>query len=231
VQPAAAVEPIPIPDRRFSHLHVDIVGPLPVSSSVFCYIFTIIDRSTRWLEEVLLTNVEAATCADALISGWVSHFGVPAFITTDRGAQFFSVLWKLMCQRLGITHIMTTAYHPQSNGMVERAHRQLKEALKARLAGAGWPEHLPWILMGIRAAPKDDSNISAAEATLGTPLTLPGQLITAAEPPVADFVEQLRQTVPIPTRQLSSSAASHVLPAALWTASHVYIRRGALCRR
>jgi transposase InsO family protein len=96
-----------------------------------------------------------------------------------------------MCKRLGIEHVMTTAYHPQSNGLVERTHRQIKDALRARLAGSQWPEHLPWVLLGLRAAPKEDSNTSAAEATLGTPLTLPGQLITAKEPPVADFVEKI----------------------------------------
>ena len=39
--------------------------------------------------------------------------------------------------------------------MVERAHRQLKDALRAREAGAEWPDHLAWVLMGLRAAPKE----------------------------------------------------------------------------
>ena len=65
--------------------------------------------------------------------------------------------------RLGIRHHLTTAYHPQSNGMVERAHRALKDALRARLAGSDWLAHLPYVLLGLRATPKEDSNISAAE--------------------------------------------------------------------
>jgi hypothetical protein len=102
----------------------------------------------------------------------------------------------------------------------------MKEALKARLAGNKWPEHLPWILLGLRAAPKDDSNISAAEAMLGTPLQLPGQLLTAAERPVGQFVEQLRSAPPLATRPLPSSSTVDRVPPQLWTASHVYIRRG-----
>jgi hypothetical protein len=65
--------------------------------------------------------------------------------------------------------------------LVERAHRQIKEALKARLAGNQWPDHLPWVLLGLRAAPKDYSSISAAKAFLDTPLTLPGQLLNTVE--------------------------------------------------
>jgi Integrase zinc binding domain len=96
-QAAAAVQAIPVPDRCFSHLHVDLVGSLPTSAAGFRYMMTMIDRSTWWLETVPLTNVEAATCADGLIAGWISRFGVPSVITTDRGTQFASALWSLMC--------------------------------------------------------------------------------------------------------------------------------------
>jgi hypothetical protein len=71
-----------------------------------------------------------------------------------------------------VKHNTMTAYHPQSNGLVERAHRQLKEALKSRLAGAAWPDHLPWVLLGLRAASKDDSNKSLVELVYGAPLVL-----------------------------------------------------------
>ena len=76
-QPVAALQPIPVPQQRFSHIHVDIVGPLPVSREGFRYLFTIMDRSCRLLEAVPLTNIETETCRDALISQWVARFGTP----------------------------------------------------------------------------------------------------------------------------------------------------------
>ena len=82
-QPAAAVELIPVPARRFSHIHVDLVGPLLTSAAGYSYLFTAVDRSTRWLEAIPLKDMSAASCADALISGWVSRFGVPSLITSD----------------------------------------------------------------------------------------------------------------------------------------------------
>jgi transposase InsO family protein len=174
----AAVEPIDLLPRHFAHLHVDMVGPFPVSAKGNRYLFTVIDRSTRWVEAVPVPDMSTATCSAALFSGWIGRYGVPDRLTSDRGAQFTSEVWAALCRRLSISHIMTTAYHPQSNGMVERFHRHLKEALRARLAAAttDWEFHLPWVLLGIRAAPKDDSNVSAAEAVFGQPLMLPGQL-------------------------------------------------------
>ncbi len=44
LQPAAATQSIPVPEQRFTHLHVDLVGPLPTSAEGFKYLFTIIDR-------------------------------------------------------------------------------------------------------------------------------------------------------------------------------------------
>jgi transposase InsO family protein len=128
-QPTAVVQPIPVPHRRFSHLHVDLVGPLPTSPDGFKYILTVIDRSTRWLEAIPVKNLEATSASDALVEGWISRFGVPADITTDRGTQFTSQVWAKLCNRLGVKHRMMTAYHPASNGLVERAHRQLKDSL------------------------------------------------------------------------------------------------------
>jgi transposase InsO family protein len=122
-QPAAPLHAIPVPALKFSHVHVGLVGPLPASSDGHVYLLTIIDRSTRWMEAVPLCNMEASTCTDALITNWVANFGMQATVTTDKGAQFTSALWTAACTSLGIKHVLTTAYHPQSNRMVERVHR------------------------------------------------------------------------------------------------------------
>jgi hypothetical protein len=122
---------IPVPQHRFAHIHVDLVGPLPPSRS-HTYLFTIINRTSRWPEAIPLASITAADCARALFAGWVSRFGVPATITSDRGAKFTSALSAGLCSLLNIQHSPTTAYHPQSNGLVEQFHRGLKDALQSR---------------------------------------------------------------------------------------------------
>jgi transposase InsO family protein len=72
---------------------------------------------------------ETSMCTEAFIHSWVYRYGVPAVVTTDRGTQFTLALWQQICQRLEIDHNTTTAFHPQCNDMVERGHRQLKDAM------------------------------------------------------------------------------------------------------
>ena len=138
----APLQAFEAPDSRFSSIHVDIVGPLP-SSNGYNYLFTCIDRYTRWPEAIPMTDATAKSCVAAFLSGWIARFGVPVTITTDQGAQFESQLWKALMHLLGKKRNRTTAYHPQANGLVERFHRHLKSSLKARLTSGNWVEELP----------------------------------------------------------------------------------------
>jgi hypothetical protein len=57
-------------------------------------------------------------------------------------------------------HLQTTAYHPEANGAVERLHCCLKDALRVHAAAATWAEELPWVLLGLRAQPREDTGLS-----------------------------------------------------------------------
>ena len=162
------------PTERFDHVHVDIVGPLPYADG-FRYLLTCVDRFTRWPEAIPMVDIRAETVADAFFSGWIARYGTPATITTDRGAQFESKLWDSLCNQFGIIRNRTTSYHPQSNGMVERFHRQLKAAIMAHESPNPWTITLPAVLLGVRSAVKERLGRSAAEMIYGTTLRLPGE--------------------------------------------------------
>ena len=103
-------------------------------------------------------------------------------------------------------HHFTNAYHLQA---------------RLRLAGADWLTHLPWVLLGLRAAPKEDSGISSAEMVLGSPLLLPGQPCLAADSPGESILPSH-----LPTRRLSYAEVASGPLARLMAADFVYIRNG-----
>ncbi len=161
----APLQTFQVPSQKFQHIKVVLVGPLTPSHG-YTYLFTVVDRFSRWAEAFPLVESSAQPCGEALIHGWVSRFGVPADISSDRGAQFTSHLWDAMTNGLGTTLHHTTADHPQSNGLVEHFHRNLKEALKASLDTPDWFQTLPWVLLGISTAPKKYLGCSTAEMLL-----------------------------------------------------------------
>ena len=222
------------PDARFDRVHVDLVGPLPPSNGCV-YLLTCVDRFTRWPEAIPIPESTAETVARAFIQTWISRFGVPSTVTTDRGRQFESHLWRAFTQLLGTKHIRTTSYHPMANGLVERFHRQLKSALKASPHPDHWTEMLPMVLLGIRTSLKEDFNCTAAELVYGTSLRLPGEFFVPqvnvdGDTDHANYVTRLKDTMGVlrstPPRQ-PSTRRSHI-DNSLSSASHVFVRHDAV---
>ena len=115
------------------------------------------------------------TIINALMHNWISLYGVPETITSDRGSQFLSQEWKDLLKFLGIRHIHTTAYHPQSNGLAWRTLQTIKKSLRAMLNDTNWYNYLPLLLLALRSQTKEDLDASSSEIVFGTNLRLPGE--------------------------------------------------------
>ena len=142
----------------------------------------VVDRATCYPVAVPMPDMTAEYVARAFMLGWVAQFGVPHTIVSDRGSQFTSRLWEDLVSILGVDHNTTTAFHPESNGMVERFHRTMKSALMARLgANRDWLSHLRIVLLGIRSSFRGEFGCSINEAVLGQELALPGSIFDISD--------------------------------------------------
>lgn len=219
------------PVGRFAHIHIDIIGPLPTSDGKR-YCLTMADRFTRWPEAEPVADISAETIVRAFYRSWICRYGVPAKVTTDQGRQFESELFRNLTQVLGTKRCRTTAYHPQTNGCIERWHRTLKTALTAHLINSTrWTDLLSTVLLGLRAAVREDNNGSAAELVFGQPLCLPGELLTPTQrtEDTMEFLRRLREHMknlrPAPHRPSTSQI---FVPKDLKTCSHVFLRNDAV---
>lgn len=195
----------PLATQRFTHVHLDIVGPL-LPSEGYRYLLTAIDRFSRWAEAVPLSDISAETVARAFLSSWISRFGCPLHVTTDQGRQFESTLFSELAKLCGFHHHHTTAYHPASNGMVERWHRTLKAALMCH--AQSWASALPLVLLGLRTVLKVDLGASTAELVYGEPLRLPAEFCTDQTQPRHAELPYVLQAVREHMARLRPSAVS-----------------------
>ena len=224
-----------VPNRRFSHVHADIT--MMPESDGHRYLLTMIDRFTRWPAAVPLKDINTETIVNAFAHGWISSFGIPETITTDRGSQFTSATWSQLLQTWGIRHSLTTAYHPEANGLVERLHRRLKESLMA-ICGDDrelWFWKLPMALLSIRTTLKPDIKASPAELVYGEGLAVPGDLLPNFPENNAELNRQQKQALANlrleverlqPTQTSAHRTPNVHIPEELKNATHVMVRRG-----
>ena len=120
--PKAQLQPIPAFDEPFSRVIIDCVGPLPKTKKGCEYLLTIMCASTRFPEAIPLRNIKAKTIVNALVK-FFTFIGLPKSIQSDQGSHFMSGIFQQVMYELGIKQYKSSAYHPESQGALERFHQ------------------------------------------------------------------------------------------------------------
>jgi len=116
--------------KPFHKCALDIVGPLNITTSGNKYLLTFQNDLTKFSKAIPIPNQEATTVAREFVTKIICEHGIPETVLTDQGTNFLSEVFKNVCKLLKITKVQTTAYHPESNGALERSHRTLAEYLR-----------------------------------------------------------------------------------------------------
>ena len=126
------LQPLPIPDRPWQQVSLDLITALPRSRNGHDAIVVFVDKLTKMVHYVATTtDVTAPQLALLFIREVCRLHGVPDSILSDRDPRFTASFWGSFWSQLGSKLVMSTAYHPQTDGQTERANRTLEEMLRA----------------------------------------------------------------------------------------------------
>jgi transposase InsO family protein/uncharacterized protein YjiS (DUF1127 family) len=144
-KPMGLLQPLPIPERRWQQVTMDLITQLPMSKNGFDAVLVVVDKLSKMVHYVPTnTNADADQLAKLFLNNVVKYHGIPESIVSDRDSRFTSRFWRSLWENLGTKLRMSTAYHPQSDGQTERQNRVLEEALRAYVSPLhdDWDEHL-----------------------------------------------------------------------------------------
>lgn len=145
-----------VPGAPWRDIAIDFVTGLPASgpNKYDCVLVVVCKFTKRAVFVPTLKTVTAEETAMLLMQHVAAHYGAFSSVTSDRGPQFTSDLFRTVMDRLGVNLSMATAHHPASNGEAERFVRTLVEALRASLTSSkeDWSELLPFVAMSINSA-------------------------------------------------------------------------------
>ena len=150
----APLQPLPPVYEIWERIAMDIVGPVRESRKGYRYILVISDYASRFVITIPMKDQKAQTVAKHLVHKVITKYGAPQNVLTDRGTNFLSHLVKEICILFKIKQMRTTAYHPQTDGLVERFNRTLVDMLTCYVVDEPeqWERFLPYVTFAYNTA-------------------------------------------------------------------------------
>lgn len=191
--PAGLLHSLPIPTRPWGSIGMDFVGPFPRSKG-FDYLWVVICRMTSMVHLIPVeTTITASELAWVYVRDIVRLHGVADSIVSDRDAKFTSKFWKEVHRLLGTRLLMSTAFHPQTDGVTERANRSVNGILRTCVKPdqSDWVEQLPMTEFAINSSISSSTGFAPFELNYGVMPRMAQSLPTgAAIPGVRQFAQR-----------------------------------------
>lgn len=157
------LKPLPIPQRPRSELAMDFITDLPASNkSGSKYLWVIVDRLTKATTLEPMTSMKAEACAERFLTCHYRFHGWPSSIVSDRGSNWVSRFWRRLCELAGIKQLLSTAYHPQTDGGPERRNQEIQAYLRCYISFAqdDWEDFLPAAMLSLNSRNNAATGIS-----------------------------------------------------------------------
>lgn len=149
----------------FTDVCLDLLGPFPVSASGNRFLLVIVDRFSKLTRVVPIPREDAETVASGFCDTRVASYGPPDTLLTDNGSQLTSAYFRGFCGMLGIRHLTSTTYHPQTQGQVERYNRTIVAQLKAYVSEhqESWDDLVSVLTLACNSRPKQSTGVAPLE--------------------------------------------------------------------
>ncbi|KAD3068885.1 hypothetical protein E3N88_36765 [Mikania micrantha] len=200
-KPYGYVQPLEVPEWKWEHITMDFITKLPKTAKRHDTIWVIVDRLTKSAHFLLIRETYTSEkLSELFVKEIVARHGVPVSIVSDRDTRFTSRFWKQFHDAMGTRLNISTAYHPQTDGQLERTIQTLEDMLRACIIdfGGSWDDHLPLVEFSYNNSYHSSIGMPPYEALYGRRCRTPvcwgevGQKEMGNKAAVIDMAEKLR---------------------------------------
>ena len=173
------LQPIPV-GGPWERLGVDILE-MPLTANGHKYVIVFVEYLTKWVEAFPTADQTSMTIVRLLVDHVICRHGAPQELLSDRGPNLLSELIQDICEIVGTKKINTTAYHPQTDGLVENFNKTLRAmiAKHAHKFGPEWDVYLQHLLFAYRTKPHETTGESPFFLLYGRDARLPTETTLA----------------------------------------------------